>query len=547
MDQIETKICAIIQEMSDCNIQSLTEMKDGFLLTNLLSCINPEFFPTHKIIKDWNSAEHRLQEYLNYNGLDEILDFDLEEIQNGHKESLVSAIFQILAIYAVFNPKGWDKTINSVEYDTKYSIMMILQKMINKIQFELSVAQQNLNTSSSGGSNDFKQLLQKLEYQENILNQNQNELLEKTNTIFSLRKEIQKVKEELSHKTKEFIEDKKRKEETIKYLEEAYGAKKDEKNIEKLEETIKDLEIEKNNIYHENKRLEKIIDEKDSEVEKLKILKDLIETREKELETAQEQLSYYAKVIEKLKNESEIEKTKSQILNKADQNVKELKIELEKEKTKNWLIIKSKSEIEGELEKFKRKVSLANDKVDFIRRRSTAMTPNNIHLLQGNFIEGLENENSDLKTRLEDALAKLREVDLESYTHLLEQINEFEAMASKIKILTLENEMLTKNNHLLAQQSTTDMLNNKMSSLQNIIEMEEEYDEKNINNILSKPESYNELHQNKFDEDFYDIFYSLSMETIRDNIMQKRLLVPNQFERKRDIFSKFTLSNVLKH
>ena len=36
-------------------------------------------------------------------------------------------------------------------------------------------------------------------------------------------------------------------------------------------------------------------------------------------------------------------------------NVKELKIELEKEKTKNWLIIKSKSEIEGELEKLKRK------------------------------------------------------------------------------------------------------------------------------------------------------------------------------------------------
>ena len=32
------------------------------------------------------------------------------------------------------------------------------------------------------------------------------------------------------------------------------------------------------------------------------------------------------------RDESEIEKTKSQILNKADQNVKELKIELEKEK-----------------------------------------------------------------------------------------------------------------------------------------------------------------------------------------------------------------------
>lgn len=555
MDQIEAKICAILQEMTDCNIQSLIEMKDGFLLTNLFGCINAEFFPNYKMLSDWYSAQDKLQEFLNCNGLDEILDFDIEEIQKGHKESLISAIFQILAIYAVFNPKGWEKTINSVEYDTKYSVMMILQKMINKIQFELSIAQQELNPPSSTGSNEFKQLLQKLEFQEGILNQNQNELLEKTNTIFSLQKEVQKVKSELVKKAKEFHEDKKRKEETIKYLEEMYGAKKDEVLLKKYEGMINDLENEKNVLNTSNKKLETMVDERDAELEKLKVLKDMTETKQKEFEVVNEQLGYYKKLVEKLKKESEINYAKSQILTRADQNVKELQIELEREKSKSIIMSKSRTKLESENESLRRKYNLASDNISFIRRKSTSKPPSDF-LLKGNYISEIETSNSDLKKNLDDAMEEINLSHLKQFNIELENEENFENLKKEVQNLRISKAALEKeNNFLMKQQSTADFNLNKISSLQNINEVDEEYEQMDsgsdlnkfkVKNILSKGtiSEFNDGGIKNYDE-FFDIFYSLSVNSMKEAMMNEKLMIPGRFERKRDIFSRFTFSSVL--
>lgn len=556
MDQIEAKICAILQEMTDCNIQSLVEMKDGFLLSNLFTCINAEFFPNYKMLKDWYSAQDKLQEFLNCNGLDEILDFDIEEIQRGHKESLISAIFQILAIYAVFNPKGWEKTINSVEYDTKYSVMMILQKMINKIQFELSIAQQELNPPSQTGSNEFKQLLQKLEFQEGILNQNQTELLEKTNTIFSLQKEVQKVKGDLVKKSKQFNEDKKRKEETIKYLEQMYGPKKDEETIKRYEGMIKDMENEKEVLSNANRKLEAMVDERDSELEKLKVLKEMTETRQKEFEVVNEQLGYYKKLVEKLKKESELNFAKSQILTRADQNVKELQIELEREKGKSIIISRSKSVLEGEIESLRRKFDLANDNLDYIKRKSCIKPTSNDFNLKGNYISEIEDSNTDLTKKLDDAMEEISYSYVQRFNTGLDSELTYEDLQSQVKSLRLEKDALQKeNNFLLKQQSTTDLNLNKIDSLQNIQEVDEEHEKMSsnnsglkqlkANNILSKGTISEFYDGTKNPDEFYDIFYSLSVNAMKEAMMNQKLMIPGRFERKRDIFSRFTFSSVL--
>ena len=155
------------------------------------------------------------------------------------------------------------------------------------------------------------------------------------------------------------------------------------------------------------------------------------------------------------------------------------------------------------------------------------------------------------------AICKSSAINLENYTDLLYGKEDHQTLIQKIKSLTLENEILAKENNLLIkQQSTADIIQNRTNSLKNIEELEEEYEENEIskdsslkklkiNNILSKGTFNSDFCDSKSSEEFFNIFYSLSIETIRDNIMQKRLLMPSKMDRKRNIFSKFTLSNVL--
>lgn len=489
MQEIDQKLCHLIQEITDCTIDTLKEMKTGFLLNNLLNKINPTHFPIHKLIPNWKTAQESLQNFLDKNGLEEILDFDLEEIGNGQIECMISAVFQILAIFAVFNKTGFEKGIGNVDNDTRFSVMSILSKMIERIELEMDVG---VKISKNGTNSDIKSLFRKLEFQDNLLKQNEEELLKKTNEIFDQNSKIQKLKEDFEAKKLEFKNYKKRKEQALKHLEDIYYKNQNEMGNKEMKVRIEILEKENLIFKNENSELNEKIDEKDSELEKLKIMFNFYEQNKHEYEELGSQLSYYKKSMENLKLENSLNNDKLKYFDGVSENFLILKKRYSNEKKRFSTLQKSNKDLKATMDLFKNKLNISKQKIEFIKS-----SVNIDEIMQNNFIKELEKKNNKLSKKIENLKNKTGK----------------------------EKEIEKKENseNIMVRQMTI----KKIENVTTLLDLEQ-----------------NEVKINK-ENDNMELLYSLCLEYFNDKILTEKNFVINRDERKRNIFSKFTLTGLL--
>ena len=482
MQEIDQKLCIFIQEITDCSIDTLKEMKNGFLLNNLLNKINPEYFRIHKLIPNWKIAQNNLQDFLIKNGLEEILDFDLDEIKNGQIECLISAVFQILAIFAVFNKDSFKIGIGNVDNETRFSIMSILTKMIERIELEIDM---KINIKKNGTNSDIKSLFQKLEFQDNLLKQNEEELLKKTNEIFDQNSEIKKLKDDFEKKNMEFKNYKKRKEEAIKHLENLYYKNEKEMGNKELKKKVEELEKENLKIKNLNSELNEKIDEKDSELEKIKIMFNFYEQNKAEYEELGSQLSYYKKSMDNLKYENSLNNDKLKYYEEVGENFLELKKRYKNEKKRFSNLEKSNKELKLTLGLFKNKLNLSNQKLDFIKS-----SLNIDELMKNDFIKEMDKKNKKLSKKIKELEKKTSKENSENRSEKKSSFKKIENVTTLVDFETKQKKIINENENL-------------------------------------------------------ELMYSLCLEYFNDKILTEKNFLVNRNERQRNIFSKFTLTSLL--
>lgn len=538
MDDIDSSLCKLIQELTYGNIESLREMRNGYLLSNLLNRLDPQFFYMSKKLDNWVNAKSQLEHYLNDKGLEnQSLDFDDDAIEEGVLENIISAVLQIIAIYAAFNEKEWLELCAHFEPIQKNLMLPILNPMIDDIVEQ----KQHLPKKD-----EMKTLLHRLESQEAELNDLRARASFKENELTLTQKELQKVIAENKKLNLELEDLHRLKNETIKQIEEFYATKDERENELELSRRLDKAVADRDDTADKLFRVQLILADKENEIERLTLLKDAYETKKSDMDNFSEQIQYYKAQNEKLKADIEVKDSKLGALEHADIQISRLR---EKLKDQNLQLSKMKLEqIESEntIKTLETKLSIANEKIDFIRRRGSSLGEHNSEIAHENgYYIRLEEENARLKRKVEVLIKEISSGDMAGLDEeLLERDNQI--LAGRVKGLMMQAQSMSDYNQLQHDEFNI-RSNYHADSTYRSPEKHPTVEQGGLNSALHHFMSDNSLIDDRDDKsENMNLLYSVCIEFLQKEFMKARALTPTYDERSRNIFKQFTLANMIK-
>jgi len=558
MEDLNLNICKVLQEITAYNFENVVEMDQGFLLAKILEQIDPEEFSgKDKTLNNWTNAKDRLEHFLALRGLaNQNLDFELPEISKGEPQAIISAMLQILAILAAFNPANWDRIINSVDYLAKMTLGKFLETMISDIKEEIKFARRASKNIHFENPEDIKSILQKLEKHENTV-----EACEQT--IIALRAELVKENQEkakmqktLDERDREIVEMQQIKAEALKLLEANYASRREEDGgAEDLSKKVSKLNHEIDFLNEKLLETRSVIIDKENEIDKLKLMQSFLEEKKTELEEINEQLVYYKKLTDSLKKEKEISDSKLKCFEFADKTITRLKGMLNEEKKISTALKMKVLDLEQTIIGLQRKLGNSEDRVTIMRRSmhvsNTTPEANDI-FKQTTYIRDLEDENGKLKQNIKELLNHQNEIEMKRFEEDLNE-NESEMIRTKLKNLLVENEhTAVQKTHkkerfarsmasidpseMLFPDVLTNLKDNESIVMQNIKTGDFSWD-KEEEGLKSYPSSF------KIDD--FSIIYTALMSYTHKDLLKPRLLVPGRGDRNRDIFKPFSITKLI--
>lgn len=552
MEEINSTLCKILQEITQSNIESLIEISDGFMLPNILYGMDPDFFPFEKKLSKWEVSKSMLEAYLQQNGLqDQILEFEIDNIRAGALEHIVSAVLQILAIFAVFKKEKWEVLFNKVDNETQKSLLPILTPMTQDINEALQLAKSNIISHNLPHSDDLKMLLQKMETQDIQIDSLTTRLEEKDYKLQQKDVEIRKLKDRTIKLEEELQNLHKLKDDTIKQIEDFYTAKGDVGNAEEYATKVQQLMDERDDYKESLQRHEMMIADRDEEIEKLTLMRTAYENHKHEMDNYLEQIEYFKDQTDRLKNECEVKASRIKLLERSDGQLKALKDKIKAQGREINELKIDKMELENSVKVLEKKMITADEKVEFIRQKSmNNLKPPEDLIKDSNYTTRLEEENERLK-RLNTMLRQhfsdneIKKLDQE----LLEKDQQM--YSSKVKSLMMEKSALLEKNQLHERNALARSNVINTFSYKNLDTLEE-VDESGINGFtqnlddLASSQSIEDNDRAIHNTENVELMYNVCMEFMQNELMNIRMLLPRRAERKRDIFERFKLSNVIK-
>jgi len=557
MEDLNLNICKVLQEITDYNIESVTEMDQGFLLANILQQIDhDEFSAKDKTLNNWTNAKDRLEHFLALKGLaNQNLDFELPDIRKGEPQAIISALLQILAILAAFNPSNWERIINSVDYMAKITLTKFLESMISDIKEEIKFSRHASKSIHFENPEDIKNILQKLEKHENTIEAHEQ-------TIQALRAELVKENQEkaklqrtLDERDREIVEMQQIKAEALKLLETNYASRREEDRGEDLSKKVNKLNHEIDILNEKLLETRSIIIDKENEIDKLKLMQSFLEEKKTELEEINEQLVYYKKLTDSLKKEKEISDSKLKCFEFADKTITRLKELLNEEKQTSSSLKLKVLEQEQTITSLQRKLGNSEDKVTIMRRsmsiNNTAPENNDI-FMQSNYICELEEENSKLKKNIKELLSHQNEIEMKKFEEDLKE-KEAEMMKSKLKSLMIENEHLAiqkthKKERIARSMASIDPSDMHFHDILNNLKENESIVMQNVKTgdfSWEKDDEGFKAYPSSFKLEDFSLMYTALMSYTHKDLLRQRLLVPGRGERNRDIFKPFAITNLI--
>ena len=207
MEDIDQTLCKLITKLTSAELISLKSMRDGSQVGRLLRCIDALFSATAELCT-WSVAKTKLEAFLAGKGLNQqILDLDEALIASETLEHVISAVIQLLSVFAVFNGDEWTAALDGLNLERRSLLQQIMDPMIKDIKDELT---------STPDSTDIKGILLKLERQEGELGEARTSLQLMDAELHDAKQEIEKLTASNSALTAELRELNKVKNETIK-------------------------------------------------------------------------------------------------------------------------------------------------------------------------------------------------------------------------------------------------------------------------------------------------------------------------------------------
>lgn len=304
MTSLNKDIRELIFEVSYVCVEDWTELREGPVLGALLRQIDTAFFEREEPPEDWRDVETLIEKYLAAKGMgDRVLSLELEGIEEGSVESLSSALLQVVAVLAVFQPQKWRVATTYLSEDTAQRLCAIVDNMANEIR--MKCGRLSVLTRKESEGQRLKDLLIKLEVTEE-------ELEGARRTIHALRKDAALSVKRLTEKEteigrqREALEDAGRvKDQLVTQLQQAMSAARpalDDNWKGKAEAFAAELE-------HANRALFDLrtqVAEKDDELSKKDLLLGILTDKQAEVDDLQDKLNSQQRLLEILKRDNEL-------------------------------------------------------------------------------------------------------------------------------------------------------------------------------------------------------------------------------------------------
>lgn len=528
MNNLEYAICDLVSMICDNEIPSILEINLPRNQKALLLWININFF-SKKVIKNWNDTKIAIENFLKEKNIHQKLDFKIDQMEDGSKEYIISAVIQIISIIAIFNEDHFENLINTIDYETKSVLQQILNPMINGMKEEImhtKTNSKNIDFKDTYVSQDIKETFRKLEQQDDIIKDKEIEIDDLKERLSNKEKEFEKVNFAFLNKTKEFNEMITFKDETIKQLEDACQNKADKEEFENVLYKVNRLENDNKKLYENNISKDLEIKDKINEIEKMKLSDDFYQKQKKEFEEVIEQLRYYKDLVQKLKTEKEVNESKIKIFEMKQKSIKNLRQDLQTEIKEKEKLNSMVQNLEAKTINMKKKIQMEKEKVDFIKQSSMSNLGRFIE--DGKVFRELEQENDLLKSKI---------MTLQDIGSVQEDFPLCKSMAN------LNN---FGNNNFFKKMKSKKRFSISISEKSgegssNYVTTKEILKSNKENNYKIIDEKKNE---DKFNEDI-KLLYSVFLEFTNKQAFSKSFFIPKKQKRKRNIFDKFTLSNVL--
>ena len=195
---IERSCLQIIQDLTNQSIHSLNELAKGYTMPVILQKIDPVYFEHISDDHNWFQYKKVIEEFLQQNGIDEEIDIDVPGIHQQYTASIITALFQIFSIVAVFNEEEWKNAVNmaSMQEDVQ-SIVDIVNKIKQKLQDVIQLSKNSRRVSGIKSNKDVMHVLMELEQKEQLYKQMENELWQKSHKINELEHIIENLQLEM--------------------------------------------------------------------------------------------------------------------------------------------------------------------------------------------------------------------------------------------------------------------------------------------------------------------------------------------------------------
>lgn len=538
MEEIDLTFSKIISELTFSPIESLREMKDGYLVAELLSQLSSASVNETAKFESWTDAKIALEAYLSDKGLNnQMLDIDVSLITNGTLEHLISAVLQIFAIIAVFNHEEWNAVLDKLDENHKNLILPIIDPLISDIHDEINQISQH---------DDVRQLLLKLERQHSEINELRHSVEEKTQNIQRKAKEIEKLNLNNKNLSNELKELQKNKNETIQQLEDFYSSKNKGFDDEELSKRLNRIVSERDDIADKLFRVQLIVVDKDNEIEKLTLIKDAYEAKHMETDGYNEQIEYYKSLIEKMKTDLDVKDSKIKMLEVAEEKVTRLRDKVREQSTQLGSLRLENIDLENKLKTVERKLKAADEKVDLLKKKNSGLfEPNRDLFSESTQMARLEDENDDLKRKISTLIDKLGETEIDKLdAEMIERSNQL--LKGKVKSLLLLNDTMGGTQSPYFESSKITHSHVVYGTQFHPIEEESREGLFGLTSTLKELQSDQSIIEKAYyDQENVDILYSVCMEYVRKDIMKTRMLMPTRADRKRDIFKMFSLTDMI--
>jgi hypothetical protein len=404
MSQLQTYLQNLLAALTDAPVSSLAEMKNGCYLSAILHAIDPDFFPLDPSLDDWAQAKCFIDGYLVSQGIqNKSLEFNIQEIEAGSLEQLCEAVFQLLALAALFNPQKWKAALAAIDQDVAQFLQQILDPMVDEVKRKFDATHQPLSPKGVG---DVAIMLQKMEVYEDRIVQFQQQVSDLKRELHmerdvnaSKQQEIDRQRMEIAH-ARLMKEDLLHQIELLGHRESRRGGDLRSEKVAFLQTQLQDAQKYITELLKDNDRLKTDAEAMEQELTRLR-------EKARHHEELSTQYTYYKTLCETLRTQAELTEARLKGYEAMEKQLKDVRNSFLTEKHATDKLKMVNSGLQNKVESLLKRLHMAEEKSNLMRNQSVSHLERcNEMAKQLSLIRQMEEKN--LKMR--NALASLMKI-----------------------------------------------------------------------------------------------------------------------------------------